>query len=427
MFLLNKLPLLRLFFLLMLLFQLYCPLNAQDSLQDYENGMVKATEEYQAGKLDEARSTLTGLIKIADRFPTSESKGALTRSFLAIVEADRGRHDSAEQLHLDAINLARIAQGGDKETTGSVELSLCLLRQGEYLLARGKRPAAERTLLEVLKTEESRPQQNISFLARTRWALADNYFQNKEWEKAGRMAYFARQDVIRLYGKDSPDQIKMFRLLVDVSLKLRRAPYAKLMLDEYRELLIILGPTPDPEYNRLKNDYETFVATEAEANLLAARKRAGVLQNLTTNPLTPGQVGYAITRQEQELLDKNFTLEVIDGPAGKKLKYGPHLVNDAALSLLSENGFLYKAVIGITLNSTNMNQETLHPALVEMTTLLFDPNHKSTLEWLLKTVNSADSTLAFQNTFTVDEKRIKVSRDKENNMVIVEFFPNKGT
>lgn len=385
---------------------------------DYEIGMFKATEAHNAGNLDEARATLQGLIKIADRFPATEPKGALVRSFLAVVESERGRFDNAEKYHVDAVNLARIAQ-----PEGGPELTLCLLRQGEYYHSRGnKEDAAQRALEEVLKNQETLP---AAFSARARWALADLLFKQKKWADAGRYAYFARQDVIAMFGEETTEQIKMLRLMIDASLKLKRGSYAKLMLDEYRAVLIGTDSVlQDTEYARLKADYETFAAAENEQNVVAARKRAGVLHALTNNPLSAGQVGYAITLPEQKLLDEKFKLADLTTTNGTKIKYGPHEVNDAALSMLVENGFLYKAVIGITLDSTNMSAEELHPALVQFTTLLFDPNEKSATEWLLKTVNSADSTLAFSNTYAANEKSLKVSRNRENNLLIVEFFPN---
>ncbi|MGF1573884.1 MAG: hypothetical protein ACFCU1_12535 [Sumerlaeia bacterium] len=412
-----------LFFCLVAFLVMVSYLGAQNqgstNRDDYEGEMAKATAAYAEGNLDEARATLQGLIRVADKYPPSDPKGAMVRSFLAVVEGKRGRHDNANKYHVDAVNLARIAQ-----PEGGPELTLCLLRQGEYYHSQGKRELAEKALTEVLRNQETLP---VNFSARARWALAEALYFDNKWAEAGQYAYFARQDVIRMFGENTLEQTKMLRLMIEASLKLNRGSYAKLMLDEYRQILIDQedGPLLDPDYTRLKADFDAYAAADAERNLLAARRRAGALQNLTTNPLTAGQVGYAITRPESELIDKKFTLETVKGPGGViDIKYGTHEVNDAALSMLAENGFLYKAVIGIALNSPKMTKEALHPALVDFTTLLFDPNEKLAMEWLLKTVNSADSALLFSNRYTIDGKSIQVSRDRDNLMLIVEFFPN---
>lgn len=402
-----------------------------DVKSQFTEGFAKATEFYRQRNLDSARTELQLVVRQADKLPAEQGGGAAARSFLALVEFERGRFDEASRMHTDAVTLARLSL----PPSDSIR-QLCLLRQGEFLHSRNQRSQAQALLQEVVDVELATERPNIEYTARARKALAESFLAEQKWEQAGRAAHFARLDVQRLFGQETLEQLPLLAIMAECAIRLERLPLATPLLEDYRARMLAQLENPENEttslppdqlatYDRLRELMTDLEQKTEEANLLASRRRFGVLANKTLNPLKPGDVGFLITVPRMEKLRTQFNLQKADGINGTKVDYGPHTSNDAALCLLLENdSVMLKATVGVTLDSPLLKADELHPALVDFTDLVFFPNGVAPKEWLLGRVNATDVNLGFEDTFTQDGRRMVVSRDREMGLLLVEYFPN---
>lgn len=394
-------------------------LNAQqDNDFLYEQSYSEARQFYLAGELDDARTSLLRAQKIANEFPSDDPRLALNLSFQAVVEADRERIVKAKELHRDALTLISGIYEKDHRQT-----QLIRIRQAEFLLKQKENSRAEELFNEVLSLEEAKEAPNVDYLARSKWGLAQLRFAARDWKMAGRFGMFARQDLQRLYGRDSYEQATTLPMLAECAIRLNQFSYARAWLDEIRAIIDLNPQTSEVlDYNRLDALYNAQVAEFETQQRIAARQRIGVMINKATQRQGLFQP-YLPSTAERKTMEETFTLQEMDAPGGLKVKVGTHSLEDAAFSIFEEaSGAISKAALGISLDSVNHRKDALHPALTTIVEIFYDPNHQKVLDWMNEVSFMDDGSLQYRNEFTQDNRKIVITRDSVNNLLLYEFY-----